>query len=158
MFRIPAVCQETPVCMTRAITAWRWACWTFSFEGLPGERSAIKKTLPLPACCQRTAISTAVSGVLPTDMAKAVTARNRTPGKKQKTVCLVGLNSHWGWRRQEANTMGTKRINCPQGGVLFQTLWSRLGTENVGLQQLTCNVQIRFNFHRWCKTRSGRHH
>ena len=78
------MCQETAISVARAITAWCWTSWTFRLEGLPGEGSAVKKTLLLPACCQWTAIGTAVSGIFPTDVAQTVTARNRTPGKRPK--------------------------------------------------------------------------
>lgn len=63
------MCQETAVCMTRAVAAWRWAGRALGLESLPGEGSAIKKALLLAACCQRTAVGTAVGGVLPTDVA-----------------------------------------------------------------------------------------
>lgn len=80
------MCQETAVSVARAVAAWRRAGRAFGLEGLPGEGSAIKKSFFLPTCCQRTAIGTAVSGILPTDVAQTVTARNWTPGERQKTL------------------------------------------------------------------------
>lgn len=73
------MCQETAVSVTRAVTSWRRASRAIALKGLPGEGSAVKKPLLLPACCQWTAVGTAVSGVLSTNVAQTVTARNRTP-------------------------------------------------------------------------------
>ena len=95
-FQIPAVCQETAVSMARAVTAWRRAGGPFSLEGLPGEGRAVKKTFLLPTCRQGTTIGTAVSGVLSTDVAQTVTARNWTPGDKHKTlVQLIDREQRW---------------------------------------------------------------
>lgn len=77
--KIPAVCQKTPICMTRAIAARCWTGRALALESLPGEGSAVQKTLLLSTRCQRTAISTAVGGVLPADVPKTVTARDGTP-------------------------------------------------------------------------------
>lgn len=73
------MCQEAAVGVAGTITAWRWAGRAFCLEGLPGKRSTIEKTFLLPAGCQRTAVGTAVGGVLPADVAQAITARNGTP-------------------------------------------------------------------------------
>ena len=72
--------QETAISVSGAITAWCWAGWALSLEGLPGEGGAIQQAFLLAARCQRTAVGTAVGGVLPTDVAQTVTARNWTPG------------------------------------------------------------------------------
>lgn len=77
--RIPAVGQETAVSVTGTITARGRAGGAFGFKGLPGERSAIKETFPLPLGGQWTAVGTAVGGVLPTDVSQTVTAGNGTP-------------------------------------------------------------------------------
>lgn len=90
IFRIPAVCQEAAVSVTGAVAAWRRAGRALGLEGLPGEGGAIKETLLLAACCQRTAVSTAVGGVLPTDVAQTVTAGNWTPGDRKREVQLTG--------------------------------------------------------------------
>lgn len=63
------MCQETAVSMTRPIAAWCGAGRALGLEGFPGEGGAIKETLLLAACCQWTAIGTAVGGILPTDVA-----------------------------------------------------------------------------------------
>ncbi len=70
--------------MSRAITARGWTGRALGLEGLPGEGSAIKETFLLPTCCKWTAIGTAVGGILPTDVAQTVTARNWTPGDRQE--------------------------------------------------------------------------
>lgn len=41
ILRIPAVCQEAAICMSRAVAAWCWAGWALCLEGLPGEGSAV---------------------------------------------------------------------------------------------------------------------
>lgn len=71
--------QEAAVSVTGAVAARRRAGGTLGLEGLPGERRPVQKPLLLTACCQRTAVGTAVGGVLPTDVAQTVTARNWTP-------------------------------------------------------------------------------
>lgn len=63
------MCQEAAVSVSGAVAARRRAGRALGLEGLPGEGGAVKKTLLLPTCCQRTAIGTAVGGVLPTDVA-----------------------------------------------------------------------------------------
>lgn len=78
------MCQEAAVSVARAIAARRRARRALILEGLPGEGSAIKETFLLPAGCQRTAVGTAVRGVLPADVAQTVTAGNWTPGHRHK--------------------------------------------------------------------------
>lgn len=73
------MCQETAVSMARTVTAWSRAGGALGLESFPGEGGAIEETLLLSACSQRTAIGAAVGGVLPTDVAQTVTARNWTP-------------------------------------------------------------------------------
>lgn len=82
------MCQETAISMSRAIAAWGRAGWALGLKSLPGEGRAIKETFLLPACCQWTAISTAVGGIFPTDVAQTVTTRNWTPGHRKKALCL----------------------------------------------------------------------
>lgn len=118
---IPAVCKETAVSMARAIAAWCRAGGALALEGLPGERSAVKKTFLLPACCQWTAIGTAVGGILPTDVAQTITARNWTPGTGRKQwFDSCHEQTHW----SKSGLLGdSKKLRWKRkhGGIYFAT-------------------------------------
>lgn len=77
------MCQEAAISVAGAVAAWCRAGRALGLECLPGEGGAVKKTFLLPAGRQWTAVGTAVGGVLPTDVAQTVTARNWTPEEMQ---------------------------------------------------------------------------
>lgn len=82
--RLPAVCEEAAVGVSRAVAARRGAGGTLGLEGLPGEGRTVEEPLLLAAGSQRAAVGAAVGGVLPTDVAQAVAARNWTPARTSR--------------------------------------------------------------------------
>lgn len=80
---LPAVCEEAAVGVAGAVAAGRGAGGAFGLEGLPGEGRAIQRALLLPAGCKRAAVRTAVSSVLSTDVALAVTPRHWASGGRR---------------------------------------------------------------------------
>lgn len=111
---LPAVCEETSVSVSGAITTWGGTSRPLCLEGLPVEGCAIKETLLLSAGCQRTPIGTTVCGVLPTDVTQAVAAWHRASagsrGKEENKKEMRGeLCSRRGRRRSvEARQQGKK--------------------------------------------------
>ena len=73
----PAVGEEAPIGVTRAVAARGGAGRPLILQGLPGERRAIEGTLFLPPSCQWAARRASVRGVLATDVTKPHTAWNR---------------------------------------------------------------------------------
>lgn len=82
---LPAMCKETSICMSGAITTWGGTSRPLCFKGLPVEWCAIKETLLLSAGCKWTPVGTTVCGVLSTDVTQAVTARHwASTGNREK--------------------------------------------------------------------------
>ena len=82
---VPAVGEEAPVGVSRAVAARRGAGGALGLEGLPVEGGPVQDALLLAPRGQRAAVGAAVRGVLPADVAKAVTAWHRAPaGGRQR--------------------------------------------------------------------------
>lgn len=120
---IPAVSQETAISVAGAVAAWRRAGWALSLEGLPGEGCAIEKTLLLPTCCQRTAVGTAMCGILPTDVAQTVTAWDRTPGESKYWFDALTERGRGGGGRQTPETRSKNIVKNKKSFSFSLRLW-----------------------------------
>ena len=77
---VPAVGEEAPVGVSRAVAARRGAGGALGLEGLPVEGGPVQDALLLAPRGQRAAVGAAVRGVLPADVAQAIAAGHGAPG------------------------------------------------------------------------------
>jgi len=87
----PAVGEEAAVGVSGAVTPGRGAGGALRLEGLPGEGCSVQEPLLLPPRRQRAAIGAAVCGILPADVAQAVTAGDRAPSNHSATYHHGGI-------------------------------------------------------------------
>lgn len=96
------MCEEAPIGVSRAVTAGGGTCRPLCLEGLPVEGGPVKEPLLLSAGRQRTAICTAVRGVLSADVTQTVTARHWTSAERGEEEEDTGRGKRRETEREEA--------------------------------------------------------
>lgn len=85
----PAVREEAAADVPGTVAPGRGAGHALRLDRLPGELGAIEVPVLLPLGCQGAAGGTAVGGILPGDVALAVTPRDGAPEGRQETHTLL---------------------------------------------------------------------